>query len=106
MPHRRRSSAGRLVCPRWETLAYVVASTGALQLRSYKARRHHLSMTPPSQTPGRRYERWADVPERERESPRPIYGDDDFRKFEQFGSYAGYRVGITSSEWIFFVGGD
>lgn len=52
------------------------------------------------------YERWGDVPEREREALRPIYGDDDFRTFEQFGSYAGFRVGITSSEWIFFVGGD
>ena len=52
------------------------------------------------------YERWGDVPEREREALRPIYGDDDFRRFEQFGSYAGHRVGITSGEWIFFVGGD
>ena len=52
------------------------------------------------------HERWGDVPEREREALRPIYGDDDFRRFEQFGSYAGYRVGITSSEWIFFVAGD
>lgn len=52
------------------------------------------------------YERWADVPEREREALRPIYGDDDFRRFEQFGSYVGYRVGITAGDWIFFVGGD
>lgn len=52
------------------------------------------------------YERWGDVPEREREALRPIYGDDDFGRFEQFGSYAGYRVGITSGGWIFFVGGD
>ena len=52
------------------------------------------------------YARWGDVPEREREALRPIYGDDDFRRFEQFGSYAGYRVGIASGEWIFFVAGD
>jgi hypothetical protein len=52
------------------------------------------------------YERWGDVPEPEREALRPIYGDEDFRRFEQFGSYAGYRVGITAGEWIFFVGGD
>lgn len=30
IPHRRRSSAGRLVWPRWETRAFVVASSGAL----------------------------------------------------------------------------
>ena len=52
------------------------------------------------------YERWGDVPERERDALRPIYGDDDFRRFEQFGSYAGYQVGITSGDWMFFVAGD
>lgn len=52
------------------------------------------------------YERWGDVPVRKREALRPIYGDEDFRRFEQFGSYAGYRVGITSGEWLFFVAGD
>lgn len=52
------------------------------------------------------YERWSDVPKPEREALRPIYGDDDFRRFEQFGSYTGYRVGIASGDWIFFVAGD
>ena len=53
------------------------------------------------------YDRWQDVPGSDRDALRPIYGDDDLRGFEAFGSYAGYRVGITDGgDWIFFVGGD
>ena len=52
------------------------------------------------------YERWSDVPKAEREALRPLYSDEDFRRFEQFGSYAGYRVGIVPGDWIFFVAGD
>ena len=53
------------------------------------------------------YERWQDVPASEREALRPIYDDDDFQGFDAFGSYAGYRVGITGTgDWTFFVGGD
>jgi len=36
-----------------------------------------------------------------------MYGQEDLRRFEQFGSYVGDRVGIAGSgDWIFFVGGD
>ncbi len=53
------------------------------------------------------YERWQDVPASEREVLRPIYDDDDFQGFDAFGSYVGYRVGITDTgDWVFFVGGD
>lgn len=52
------------------------------------------------------YESWAGVPKEDREALRPLYGDEDFRRFEQFGSYAGYRVGISGDDWLFFVGGD
>ncbi|MDQ4137583.1 MAG: hypothetical protein M3116_01880, partial [Actinomycetota bacterium] len=53
------------------------------------------------------FERWADVPASAREDLRRVYGDDDLRRFEQFGSYVGHRVGITAGgDWIFFVGGD
>ena len=53
------------------------------------------------------FERWQDVPASAQEDLRRIYGDDDLRRFAQFGSYAGHRVGITESgDWIFFVAGD
>lgn len=53
------------------------------------------------------FERWEDVPASAQEDLRRMYGDDDLRRFAQFGSYAGHRVGITESgDWIFFVGGD
>ena len=53
------------------------------------------------------FERWEDVPAPAREDLRRMYGDDDLQRFAQFGSYVGYRVGITETgDWIFFVGGD
>jgi hypothetical protein len=53
------------------------------------------------------FERWEDVPASAKEDLRRLYGDEDLRRFEQFGSYVGERVAITESgDWIFFVGGD
>lgn len=53
------------------------------------------------------FERWRDVPASAREDLRRMSGKDDIRRFAHFGSYAGYRVGITESgDWIFFVGRD
>ena len=53
------------------------------------------------------YESWAAVPAEAREELRPIYGTEDFKRFERFGSYNGYRIGITAGgDWIFFVAGD
>lgn len=53
------------------------------------------------------FDDWADVPEADREALRPLYGDEDFSFYEQFGGYIGYRVGITADgEWLFFVAGD
>jgi hypothetical protein len=53
------------------------------------------------------FETWSEVPPSAREELRRIYGEDDLRRFEQFGSYVGHRVGITESgDWIFFVAGD
>lgn len=53
------------------------------------------------------YDAWEDVPEADREALRPLYDDDDFARFEQFGGYTGYRVGISEAgEWLFFVAGD
>jgi hypothetical protein len=53
------------------------------------------------------YDTWADVPPPDRDALRPLYGDRDFEFFEQFGGYAGYRVGIDADgEWLFFIEGD
>ncbi|HWC10146.1 MAG TPA: hypothetical protein VG455_02895 [Acidimicrobiales bacterium] len=53
------------------------------------------------------YERWAEVPPADREALLRVYSGDDLRRFEQFGSYLGHRVGIgEAGEWMFFVAGD
>jgi hypothetical protein len=53
------------------------------------------------------YESWADVPPGARDALRPLYGDEDFALFEEFGAYTGFRVGITDAgDWIYFVAGD
>jgi hypothetical protein len=53
------------------------------------------------------YESWAAVPAEAREELRPVYGTEDFKRFERFGSYNGYRIGITADgDWVFFVAGD
>jgi hypothetical protein len=53
------------------------------------------------------YPSWKAVPAAARDALRPLYGPDDFEDFAGFGSYIGYRVGITASgDWIYFVAGD
>lgn len=56
------------------------------------------------------YGSWAEVPEAEREALRPLYDEVDFARFEGYGSYLGYRVGISwdaeSAQWIYAVAGD
>lgn len=53
------------------------------------------------------YEDWSQVPPEEREALEPLYGEDDFGRFEQFGGYIGYRVGIAEDgNWRYFVAGD
>ena len=53
------------------------------------------------------YPSWAEVPPEARNALRPLYGDQDFQQFAQFGSYIGYRVGITETgDWLYFVAGD
>lgn len=53
------------------------------------------------------FERWDDVPVAERERLGRLYGDAELRRFADFGSYIGYRVGITADgEWLYFVAGD
>lgn len=53
------------------------------------------------------YDDWGEVPQEDREALRPLYGDEAFESFADFGSYAGYRVGVTAAgDWVFFVAGD
>ena len=53
------------------------------------------------------YDTWAEVPADARAELEPIYGPADFENFERFGSYSGYRAGIsTDGDWLFFVAGD
>lgn len=45
--------------------------------------------------------------EAEWDEVRAIYSDGEIEQMKRFGSYIGYRVGITESgDWIFFVAGD
>lgn len=53
------------------------------------------------------YDRWADVPQRDREALTPLYDEKDLEGFAQFGAYVGYRVVIAADgTWRAFVAGD
>ena len=53
------------------------------------------------------YESWAAVPEADREALRPLYGDEDFKGFAEFGGYIGWRTSIEESgAWVYYVAGD
>jgi hypothetical protein len=50
------------------------------------------------------YQSWVEVPREARQAFRPLYGDEDFEQFAEFGSYIGNRVGITDAgDWLYFV---
>lgn len=62
-------------------------------------------------------EDWGQVSQAERDTLRPLYGDEDFASFDEFGGYIGYRAGIYDEPgiaeaaedypvWSFFVAGD
>ena len=53
------------------------------------------------------FDRWEDIPAEDREALRRVFSDAELKRFEQFGSYIGHRVGIEAAgEWLFFVAGD
>lgn len=53
------------------------------------------------------YPSWDDVPDSERQALLDIYGAADLQTFSEFGSYVGYRIGITAAgERVYFVAGD
>jgi len=49
---------------------------------------------------------WSLVPEADREALRPLYDDEDFAVFSDFGGYFGYRIGILDGTWAYFLAGD
>ena len=49
---------------------------------------------------------WSDVSDADREALRPLYDDEDFAAFADFGGYFGYRVGIIDGTWVYFIAGD
>ncbi len=50
---------------------------------------------------------WSEVPDAERDALRPLYGDNDFLQWDQFGGFFGWRHGIDDrGTWRFFVAGD
>lgn len=53
------------------------------------------------------YDSWKAVPEADREALRPLYDEEDFRFFEDFGGYIGYRaIILEDGTWTVFVAGD
>lgn len=53
------------------------------------------------------YDSWAAVPEADKEALRPLYDDEDFKGFAEFGGYLGWRTTIEESgSWDFYVAGD
>lgn len=53
------------------------------------------------------YDTWDEVQPDARAELEPIYGPEDFENFARFGSYSGYRAGISAEgDWLFYVAGD
>jgi hypothetical protein len=56
------------------------------------------------------YDPWSAVPEDERRALQPLYDALDIARFDEFGGYLGYRVGITGDEdqalWVYAIEGD
>jgi hypothetical protein len=53
------------------------------------------------------YDTWDEIPEADREALLAIYTEEELDEIASFGSYAGWRAGITSDgDWRFFVAGD
>lgn len=53
------------------------------------------------------YDSWEEVPDEDRDALKPLYTEVNFRGFERFGGYIGYRIGFDADgNWLFFVAGD
>jgi spore germination protein GerM len=53
------------------------------------------------------YPSWNDVPQADRDALAALYHEADVADWELFGSFIGWRIGITGNgEWVYFVAGD
>jgi hypothetical protein len=53
------------------------------------------------------YDTWDEIPATDLEAIVEIFGEDEVDTLAGFGSYAGWRIGITEmGDWRFFVAGD
>lgn len=53
------------------------------------------------------HDRWEDIPEDLRHELLTIYTEEELDQIAEFGSYAGWRIGIDENgNWLFFVAGD
>ena len=53
------------------------------------------------------YDSWEEIPPADLEALRTVYTEEELDQIAAFGSYAGWRIGITEDgEWRFFVAGD
>ncbi len=53
------------------------------------------------------YDTWDEIPDADLEALLAIYTQEELDELEAFGSYAGWRAGITpEGDWRFFVAGD
>lgn len=53
------------------------------------------------------FDSWEEIPPADLEALHSIYTDEELDQIAGFGSYAGWRIGITEDgEWRFFVAGD
>lgn len=53
------------------------------------------------------YDSWDEVPDAAVEELLTIHSEEDLDRFAEFGSYAGWRLGISETgQWLFFVAGD
>jgi len=53
------------------------------------------------------YDTWDEIPAADLDALLAIYTEDELDQIARFGSYAGWRIGITEDgEWKFFVAGD
>jgi hypothetical protein len=53
------------------------------------------------------YDSWEEIPPADLDALRTIYTDEELDQIATFGSYAGWRIGITEDgDWRFFVAGD
>jgi hypothetical protein len=53
------------------------------------------------------YDTWDDIPDEDLEALLTVYTQEELDQIAAFGSYAGWRIGITEDgDWRFFVAGD